>query len=153
MSERYAIVRNGVVSNIAAASPEFAASQGWIACPADVSVGHLFDGESFLPAPPAPSAVPPAVSMRQARLALDPSNGAIQYKTLSANTTFTESIADGEVVTLAIDDGTGYTITWPTITWMTDGGSAPTLKTSGYTFITLMQMNGTLYGFRTGDGG
>jgi hypothetical protein len=76
--------------------------------------------------------------------AIDPSNGTIQYKTLSANTTFTESLSDGEFVTLMIDDGTGYTITWPTTTWV--GGSAPTLATSGYNVIHLWHINGVLYG-------
>ena len=76
--------------------------------------------------------------------AIDPSNGTIQYKTLSANTTFTESLADGEYVTLMINDGAGYTITWPTTTWV--GGSAPTLETTGYNVIELWHVNGTLYG-------
>ena len=76
--------------------------------------------------------------------AIDPANGTIQYKTLGANTTFTESLADGEFVTLMIDDGAGYTITWPTTTWV--GGSAPTLETTGYNVIELWHVNGTLYG-------
>jgi len=75
---------------------------------------------------------------------IDPSNGTIQYKTLSANTTFTESLADGEYVTLMIDDGSAYTVTWPTTTWV--GGSAPTLETTGYNIIELWHVNGTLYG-------
>lgn len=76
--------------------------------------------------------------------AIDPANGTIQYKTLGANTTFTESLADGEFVTLMIDDGAGYTITWPTTTWV--GGSAPTLETTGYNVIELWHVNGVLYG-------
>lgn len=75
---------------------------------------------------------------------IDPSNGTIQYKTLAANTTFTESLSDGEFVTLMINDGAGYTVTWPTTTWV--GGSAPTLETTGYNVIELWQVNGTLYG-------
>ena len=74
---------------------------------------------------------------------LDPSNGTLQYKTLSANTTFTESFADGESITLMIDDGAAYTVTWPTMTWAS--GSAPTLATSGYTTIVLWH-RGSLYG-------
>ena len=77
---------------------------------------------------------------------IDPANGTIQYKTLSANTTLTESLSDGQSVTLAIDDGTAYAITWPTITWISDGGSAPTLATTGYTWIVIWQMGATLYG-------
>ena len=75
---------------------------------------------------------------------IDPSNGTIQYKTLSATTTFTESLADGEFVTLMINDGAGYTVNWPTTTWV--GGTAPTLETTGYNVIELWQVNGTLYG-------
>ncbi len=80
---------------------------------------------------------------------IDPANGTIQYKTLSGNTTLTESLVDGEYVTLMIDDGTAYTITWPTTTWI--GGSAPTLGTSGYNVIELWKVNGTLYGAFAGN--
>ena len=76
--------------------------------------------------------------------AIDPANGTIQYKTLSANTTFTESLSNGEYVTLMIDDGTGYTVTWPTTTWV--GGSAPTLETTGYNVIEIWKVNSILYG-------
>ena len=79
---------------------------------------------------------------------IDPANGTIQYKTLGANTTFTESLADGDYVTLMIDDGTAFTITWPTITWV--GGSAPTLDTAGYNIIELWQVNGVVYGAYVG---
>ena len=75
---------------------------------------------------------------------INPANGTIQYKTLSADTTFTESLSDGDYVTLMIDDGTAYTITWPTITWV--GGTAPTLEPTGYNIIELWQVNGTVYG-------
>lgn len=84
--------------------------------------------------------------------ALDPSNGTIQYKTLSTNTTLTDSIAEGESMTLMIDDGTAYTITWPTMTWVNNGGSAPTLATSGYTVVALWKVSTTLYGALVGDG-
>jgi hypothetical protein len=80
---------------------------------------------------------------------IDPANGTLQYKTLSANTTLTESLVDGQSVTLMIDDGTAYTITWPTITWV--GGAAPTLPTTGYAVIELWQINAVLYGLHSGD--
>ena len=84
--------------------------------------------------------------------AINPANGNIQYKTLGANTAFSESLADGQTVILYINDGSGYTITWPTITWLTSDGSAPTLETSGYNVIVLQKVGGTLYGkdVRTG---
>ena len=75
---------------------------------------------------------------------IEPDNGTIQYKTLSANTTFTESLSNGEFVTLMINDGSNYTVTWPTTTWI--GGSAPVLQTTGYNVIELWHVNGTLYG-------
>jgi hypothetical protein len=82
---------------------------------------------------------------------LDPSNGTIQTHTLTGNTTYTDGLAEGESITLMIDDGTDYTITWPTMTWKTDGGSAPTLNTTGFTVIQLWKVGSTLYGARVGD--
>lgn len=84
--------------------------------------------------------------------ALDPSNGTIQTKTLSANTTLTDSFSEGESMTLMIDDGSAYTITWPTMTWVNGGGSAPTLATTGYTVIAIWKVSTTLYGALVGDG-
>ena len=83
--------------------------------------------------------------------ALDPSNGTIQTHTLSGNTTYSDSLSAGESITLMIDDGTAYTVTWPSVTWKTDGGSAPTLNTSGDTVIVLWKVGTTIYGARVGD--
>jgi len=85
--------------------------------------------------------------------AIDPTNGTVQEWTLTANSSPTDSLADGEFVELLIQDGTAYTITWPTITWLTDDGTAPTLKTTGVTPVLLQKVGTTLYGRRTGDGG
>ena len=82
---------------------------------------------------------------------IDPANGTIQYKTLATNTTFTESLANGQSVTLMIDDGTAHTVTWPTITWKTGGGAAPTLLTTGFTVIQIWQVNSILYGALVGN--
>lgn len=79
---------------------------------------------------------------------IDPANGSIQTKTLAANTTFTESLADGNSVVLLITAST-YTVTWPTMTWA--WGSAPTLPTSGKAAIVLFQVAGTLYGIYAGS--
>jgi hypothetical protein len=76
--------------------------------------------------------------------AIDPDNGTIQYKTLTGNTTFTEALVSGEYVTLMIDDGSGYTITWPTMYW--PNGVAPTLATSGYNVFQLWKIGSDLYG-------
>ena len=85
--------------------------------------------------------------------ALNPANGAIQTITLAGNVTFTHSLNAGETLTLLINDGSAFSVTWPTMTWMTGGGSAPTLKTSGFTTVVLTNIGGTLYGWLAGDEG
>ena len=80
---------------------------------------------------------------------LEPNNGTIQYKTLGSNTTLTESIAAGQSMLLMVADGSSYTVTWPTMTWVS--GSAPTLATSGYSCIELWKISTTLYGCHIGD--
>lgn len=66
---RFSIINAGRVVNHAEAEADYAAAQGWV--PAlDSRIGDLWDGEAFVPAPPAPPVVPPSVTMRQARLAL-----------------------------------------------------------------------------------
>lgn len=80
---------------------------------------------------------------------LEPDNGTIQTWTLSANSAPTDGIADGQSITLMIADGSAYSITWPTMTWV--GGSAPDLATSGYTVIVLWKVGATLYGVKTGE--
>lgn len=84
--------------------------------------------------------------------ALDPANGSIQTWTLTGNSTPTDSLAAGEAITLMIDDGTAYTITWPTTTWVNNAGAAPTLAATGYTVIALWKVSTTLYGALVGDG-
>ena len=79
---------------------------------------------------------------------IDPANGSIQTKTLAANTTFTESLADGNSVVLLLTAST-YTVTWPTMTWA--WGAAPTLPTSGQAAIVLFQVAGTLHGIYAGS--
>jgi hypothetical protein len=86
--------------------------------------------------------------------ALSPTNGSIQTWTLTGNSTPTAGTwADGQGVTLMVDDGTAYTITWTSVavTWKTGGGTAPTLNTSGYTAVALWKVGGTIYGARVGD--
>ena len=79
--------------------------------------------------------------------ALSPNNGSIQTWTLSGNSTPTAGTwAAGQSMTLMIDDGTAYTVTWTSVavTWV--GGSAPTLGTSGYSVIELWKVGTTIYG-------
>ena len=80
---------------------------------------------------------------------LDPDNGMIQTWTLGANRTATESLTSGQSMMLMVADGTAYTLTFPTMTWV--GGSAPTLATTGYTVIELWKTGTTLYGAKVGD--
>jgi len=84
--------------------------------------------------------------------ALEPANGSIKTWTLTANSTPTDSLAAGEGITLMIDDGTAYTITWPTITWINNAAAAPTLAATGYTVVALWKVSTTLYGALVGDG-
>ena len=85
---------------------------------------------------------------------LDPNNGSIQTWTLGANRTPGQANwAAGQSITLMVDDGSAYTITWSTLApvWTTDGGTAPTLNTSGFTTIALWKVGSTIYGARVGD--
>lgn len=90
---------------------------------------------------------------------IDPGNGTIQLITLGASRTpKATNFANGESVTLMVDDGSAYTLTWTDATfggsgvvWKTDGGSAPTLNTTGYTIMVLFKVGGQVYGARVGD--
>ena len=84
--------------------------------------------------------------------ALDPSNGSIQTWTLTGASTPTDSLSAGEAITLIVDDGTAYTITWPTTTWVNNAGAAPTLATDVPTVIAMWKVSTTLYGALVGDG-
>jgi hypothetical protein len=64
----------------------------------------------------------------------------------------------GESITLMVDDGSAYTLTWSDATfggsgvvWKTNAGVAPTLNTTGYTVIVLWKVSTQVYGARVGD--
>jgi hypothetical protein len=79
--------------------------------------------------------------------ALSPANGSIQTWTLTANSTPTIGTwVDGQSVTLMIDDGSNYSITWPTILWTTTSASPPVLRTTGYTTVVLWEVGSVIYG-------
>lgn len=83
---------------------------------------------------------------------IDPANGSIQTWTLGASRTPTATnFTSGQSVTLLINDGTAYTVTWSSIsvTWV--GGTAPTLPTTGYGVIVLWKVGTTVYGKSVGD--
>jgi hypothetical protein len=85
---------------------------------------------------------------------LDPNNGPIQTWTLGANRTPGQANwAAGQSITLMIDDGSARTITWTTlgVVWETNGGTAPTLNTTGFSVIGLWKVGTIIYGARVGD--
>jgi hypothetical protein len=85
---------------------------------------------------------------------LDPNNGSIQTWTLGANRTPGQANwAAGQSITLMVDDGSAFTITWSTLAveWETNSGSAPTLATSGFTVIVLWKVGAQIYGARVGN--
>ena len=88
---------------------------------------------------------------------IDPANGSIQIIVLGASRTpkGTNFLA-GEAITLLVDDGSAYTITWTDATFGTGGvtwvgGAAPTLATSGYTVIELWKVGTKVYGALVGS--
>lgn len=82
--------------------------------------------------------------------ALNPNNGTVQTKTISANTTFTDSLSAGESMSLHLTSASSYNITWPTITWITGtGNNAPTLTAADT--VVLFKISTTLYGVWIGS--
>lgn len=90
---------------------------------------------------------------------INPANGGMQYITLGASRTpKATNFANGQHLTLMIDDGSARTITWtdatfggPGVAWQTDAGSAPTLATTGYTTVVLWKLDGQVYGAHVGN--
>src|SRR3990167_4953544 len=82
---------------------------------------------------------------------IDPVNGSVQIITLGASRTpAATNFEAGQTVLLGIDDGTAYSVTLTTVnpTWVKAGGTgaAPTLATSGYTWILFTKIGSTIYG-------
>lgn len=82
--------------------------------------------------------------------ALNAANGTIQRWVLSGAVTPTDSLSDGEAITLVIDDGSAYAISWNSLTIKWIGGSAPSLDATNETLIVIWQLNNTLYGMSPG---
>jgi hypothetical protein len=88
---------------------------------------------------------------------INPANGGIQTITLGANRTPKgTNFTAGQSVTLMINDGTAYTITWTDATFGTGGviwvgGTAPTLATTGFTVIELWEVGTQVYGALVGN--
>lgn len=88
---------------------------------------------------------------------VDPANGGVQTITLGANRTPKgTNFAAGQSVTLMVDDGSAYTLTWTDTTFGTSGvkwvgGSAPALPTTGYAVIVLWKVGTQVYGKSVGN--
>ncbi len=84
--------------------------------------------------------------------ALNAGSGTIQRWVLSGAVNITDSLNEGESVTLVIGDGSGNLIDWGynslNIEWV--GGSAPTLDTTNETIVVVWKVNSTLYGMASG---
>lgn len=83
-------------------------------------------------------------------LALDPANGTIQTCALTGNPTFTDSLAAGQSLALRLNNGASYTVTWPTMTWVTSGGNAAPTLTAADTLV-FWKIGATLYGAYVGS--
>jgi len=83
-------------------------------------------------------------------IALDPANGSIQVSVLTGAPTFTDSLEAGQTVVLMIENGASYTVTWPTITWISSAGNAPPTLTAKDTLV-FWKVSTTLYGAYVGS--
>jgi hypothetical protein len=120
-----------------------------------MSFEELLDGPGGAPF----GVVPDSIAMTEVSGALtgttptfDPDDteiGTMPSWTLTGASTPVDGLTDGQSMTIFIDDGDAYSITWPTMTWV--GGSVPELAVSGYTIVTLFKKGSTLYGIEIGD--
>jgi hypothetical protein len=88
---------------------------------------------------------------------VDPGNGSIQLITLGASRTpKATDFAAGESITLMVNDGTDYTLTWTDATWGGSGvewtgGAAPDLATTGFTVLQFWKVSTQVYGALVGE--
>ena len=84
-----------------------------------------------------------------ANFEIDPANGNVQTITLGATrTALATNFSAGQSIVLGVDDGATYSLTWPAMTWLVSGGGgvAPTLATTGLTWVMLWKQGTTLFG-------
>lgn len=86
-------------------------------------------------------------------LTVDPSSGSIHRYVLTGNSTisFSTNWTNGQSVLLLISSAT-FTLTWPTITWINNKATAPTLSTSRYNTVVIWKMDNAYYGVFVGNG-
>jgi len=83
---------------------------------------------------------------------ISPANGDTQRIVLGADRTPVASgWGDGDSITLLVDDGAARTIDWTTFGVVHDGGTAPTLATSGWTELNIYQEGGVKRMKKTGE--
>lgn len=75
--------------------------------------------------------------------ALGTGSAAMVFHTASGNVTYSDSIVEGQTITLMIDPD-AYSVTWPTVKWVS--GSAPVLDTGAHNIISLWKVNSILFG-------
>jgi hypothetical protein len=92
-----------------------------------------------------------------------PASGSVQLITLGDNRTpKATTFAAGESVTLMVDDGSAYALTWTDPTWGSGittpvsgvawtGGAAPDLAPSGYTVLQFWKVSTQVYGALVGE--
>ena len=101
-----------------------------------------FDGQTFTDLRLAGKITEPPVAMPA--LALNPSLGSSQTKTLTGNVTFTDSLNSGESMVLTVTTA-GYTMIWPAgIKWW--WGQAPESPATGAVIVLLYKQGSQLYG-------
>lgn len=82
-------------------------------------------------------------------LELNPANGTVQTCTLSGAPTFTDSLSSGQSIVLRLANGSSYTVTYPTMTWVGPSGNvAPTLNAGNV--LVFWKIGTTLYGANVG---
>ena len=77
-------------------------------------------------------------------------NGTILTKALAANTIFTDSLLTGQSVVLTITNASTYTVTWPTVIWVSADGNIAPLLSANNVFV-FWKIGTTLYGTLTGS--
>ena len=75
--------------------------------------------------------------------ALGSGTAAMVFHTLSGALTYSDSIVEGQNITLMVNPG-AFAVTWPTVKWV--GGNAPDLDTAAHNIISLWKVNGILFG-------
>lgn len=80
---------------------------------------------------------------------LNPANGTVQSCAASAGVTFTDSLSAGQSILLMLANGSSYTITWPTITWVSSSGNVVPTLSAGNTIV-FWKIGSTLYGAMVG---